>query len=92
MLAAPRGDLLLFDLDFAILHADIGEMLTDKRQRLCVPQLSNSSVVSLSNEEDGKADDKESHEAAFHSVGLGKHYWIEGLAYCNLFRDILLKL
>ncbi len=54
-------------------------MLLDKRQRFGVPQLSECSVVSLADEQNSKADDKEAHKAAFHDVFLSKDYWVKGL-------------
>lgn len=75
------GPTCLFHInfDFAVFHADVGELLTDQRQRLGVPKLGEGSVVSLSNEKHDETDDKESHEDALHGVLLSEDDGVEWL-------------
>lgn len=53
-----------------------------------MPELGDSVVMALSNEENNEADDKEGHEAAFHLICLREDDWVEWfLRYCCLLLD-----
>ena len=44
-----------------------------------MPKLGNGRIVTLANEENDEADDKEGHETALHHVLLRENDWVEGL-------------
>ena len=72
----------LLDIDdfFSVFKSNVCELFSDDWQGLGVPKLGQSSIVSLSNEKNYEANDKESHEAALHNILLSKHRWIKRLA------------
>ena len=53
-----------------------------------MPKLGNGRIVTLANEENDEADDKEGHETALHHVLLREDDWVEGLLLTSHCLDV----
>ena len=99
ILAATRVESVLgprccfhIDIDSAVIHTHISEVFSNQRQRLLVPKLGNGCIVTLANEENDEADDKEGHETALHHILLREDDWVEGLLLTSHCLDVGLQI